>query len=156
MSLARAVYQEADIYLLDDPLSAVDSHVGKHIFEKVIGPEGMLKTKVCIDGDISSMLCSHLQVRILVTHGVGFLPQCDKIVVMDEGRITEVGSYSELIDQDGSFAEFLRNYATREDNEEGDPGTSLLHCTTRHQYAYLYHVIWRHTERIIEYSIVPF
>ena len=46
MSLARAVYQNADVYLLDDPLSAVDSHVGKHIFDKVIGPEGMLKGKV--------------------------------------------------------------------------------------------------------------
>lgn len=46
MSLARAVYQDADIYLLDDPLSAVDSNVGKHIFEKVIGPKGMLKHKV--------------------------------------------------------------------------------------------------------------
>ena len=46
VSLARAVYQEADIYLLDDPLSAVDSHVGKHIFEKVIGPEGMIRNKV--------------------------------------------------------------------------------------------------------------
>ncbi len=46
MSLARAVYQDADVYLLDDPLSAVDSHVGKHIFEQVIGPEGVLKNKV--------------------------------------------------------------------------------------------------------------
>lgn len=46
MSLARAVYQDADVYLLDDPLSAVDAHVGKHIFEKVIGPEGLLKDKV--------------------------------------------------------------------------------------------------------------
>ena len=46
VSLARAVYQNADVYLLDNPLSAVDSHVGKHIFDKVIGPEGMLKGKV--------------------------------------------------------------------------------------------------------------
>ena len=46
MSLARAVYQEADVYYFDDPLSAVDSHVGKHIFDKVIGPEGLLKNKV--------------------------------------------------------------------------------------------------------------
>ena len=46
MSLARAVYFDADIYLLDDPLSAVDSHVGKHIFNKVIGPQGLLKEKV--------------------------------------------------------------------------------------------------------------
>ena len=46
VSLARAVFQEADIYLLDDPLSAVDSQVGKHIFNKVIGPEGMIRNKV--------------------------------------------------------------------------------------------------------------
>ena len=46
ISLARAVYWDADTYLLDDPLSAVDSHVGKHIFEKVIGPNGLLKEKV--------------------------------------------------------------------------------------------------------------
>lgn len=48
VSLARAVYQDSDIYLLDDPLSAVDSHVGKHIFENVIGPRGVLKNKVYI------------------------------------------------------------------------------------------------------------
>ncbi len=46
ISLARALYSNADIYLLDDPLSAVDAHVGKSIFEKVIGPNGMLKNKV--------------------------------------------------------------------------------------------------------------
>lgn len=49
MSLARAVYQDRDLYLLDDPLSAVDSHVGKHIFENVIGPEGLLKDKVSLE-----------------------------------------------------------------------------------------------------------
>ena len=46
VSLARAVYFDADVFLLDDPLSAVDSHVGKHIFDKVIGPQGLLKEKV--------------------------------------------------------------------------------------------------------------
>ena len=45
VSVARAVYSNRDIYLLDDPLSAVDSHVGKHIFEQVIGPQGLLKNK---------------------------------------------------------------------------------------------------------------
>lgn len=46
VSLARAVYNGADVYFLDDPLSAVDSHVGKHIFENVIGPQGALRSKV--------------------------------------------------------------------------------------------------------------
>ena len=51
VSLARAVYEDADVYLMDDPLSAVDSHVGTHIFEKVIGPQGLLKGKVSINLD---------------------------------------------------------------------------------------------------------
>ena len=46
VSLARACYQDNDIYLLDDPLSAVDAHVGKRIFDNVIGPNGMLRNKV--------------------------------------------------------------------------------------------------------------
>lgn len=46
VSLARALYSEADVYLLDDPLSAVDAHVAKHIFDNVIGPEGALRQKV--------------------------------------------------------------------------------------------------------------
>ena len=55
-----------------------------------------------------------------MTHGVSFLPQCDLIVVMNEGQITEVGSYSELIDNDGHFAEFIRTYAADDENEEDD------------------------------------
>lgn len=46
VSLARALYSDADVYLLDDPLSAVDAHVSKHIFDNLIGPEGVLKGKV--------------------------------------------------------------------------------------------------------------
>ncbi|CAI8057972.1 Multidrug resistance-associated protein 1, partial [Geodia barretti] len=109
VSLARAVYQEADVYLLDDPLSAVDSHVGKHIFEKVIGPEGMIRNKT----------------RILVTHGINYLPQCDQIVVMNGGRISEIGSYGELIDADGAFAEFIRVYSgVGEEDGEDAPSVS--------------------------------
>ena len=55
VSLARAVYQDSDIYLLDDPLSAVDSHVGKHIFDKVLGPQGILKTKVLVNNKRKEM-----------------------------------------------------------------------------------------------------
>ena len=70
MSLARAVYQQADIYLLDDPLSAVDSHVGKHIFEKVIGPEGMLQGKVG-GGNSHGRRGSSISDMVLVSHVLG-------------------------------------------------------------------------------------
>ncbi|NXN34140.1 MRP3 protein, partial [Nycticryphes semicollaris] len=105
VSLARAVYSSSDIYLLDDPLSAVDSHVAKHIFDKVIGPDGVLKGKT----------------RILVTHGISFLPQVDHIVVLVDGKISEMGSYQDLLKQNKAFAEFLRNYALDEDIEEDEP-----------------------------------
>ena len=81
VSLARAAYNNSDIYLLDDPLSAVDAHVGKHIFEKVLGPKGLLKRKT----------------RLLVTHGITYLHQMDNIVVMKDGRISEVGTYKDLL-----------------------------------------------------------
>ncbi|XP_053816200.1 ATP-binding cassette sub-family C member 3 isoform X1 [Vidua chalybeata] len=105
VSLARAVYSSSDIFLLDDPLSAVDSHVAKHIFDKVIGPDGVLKGKT----------------RILVTHGISFLPQVDHIIVLEDGKISEMGSYQELLKQNKAFAEFLRNYALDEDIEEDEP-----------------------------------
>lgn len=69
VSLARAVYRKADVYLLDDPLSAVDAHVGQHIFDKVIGPKGVLRDKVlkrCTTG-VNSL--SILQQRLQHTVG---------------------------------------------------------------------------------------
>ncbi|XP_016051783.1 PREDICTED: multidrug resistance-associated protein 1 [Miniopterus natalensis] len=107
VSLARAVYCDSDIYFFDDPLSAVDSHVGKHIFENVIGPKGMLKNKT----------------RLLVTHGISYLPQVDVIIVMSGGKISEMGSYQELLARDGAFAEFLRTYSsTEQEQTEQDDG----------------------------------
>lgn len=91
VALARAVYNDSEIYLLDDPLSAVDSHVGKHIFENVIGPNSMLKNKT----------------RLLVTHGITYLPEVDNIVVLKDGEITEIGTYKQLLEKKGAFAEFL-------------------------------------------------
>ncbi|ELK33293.1 Multidrug resistance-associated protein 1 [Myotis davidii] len=107
VSLARAVYCDSDVYLFDDPLSAVDAHVGKHIFEHVIGPKGMLKNKT----------------RLLVTHGISYLPQVDVIIVMSGGKISEMGSYQELLARDGAFAEFLRTYSSAEQEQtEQDEG----------------------------------
>ena len=61
-----------------------------------------------------------LQTRILVTHGVHWLPQVDKIVVLVNGIVSEVGNYEELISHDGAFAQFLLTYLN-EENEESDP-----------------------------------
>ncbi|MED6290494.1 Multidrug resistance-associated protein 1, partial [Characodon lateralis] len=102
VSLARAVYCDRAVYLLDDPLSAVDAHVGKHIFDQVIGPQGILKDKT----------------RVLVTHGLSYLPQTSLILVMLEGEITEIGSYQHLMAKEGAFAEFLRTYATVDQTED--------------------------------------
>ena len=78
VNLARAVYFDADIYLLDDPLSAVDAKVGKHIFEK------------CISGVLSN------KIRILVTHQLQYLKNADYIVILDKGTIVKEGEYSEM------------------------------------------------------------
>ncbi|KAL4706573.1 hypothetical protein ACJJTC_015771, partial [Scirpophaga incertulas] len=107
VSLARAVYYDADIYYLDDPLSAVDSHVGKHIFEKVIGPNGMLKGKT----------------RVWVTHNVSYLAQTDLVLVLRDGEISEAGTYQQLLEKKGAFAEFLLHHlsdAERTSPEELD------------------------------------
>eukprot|EP00075_Anas_platyrhynchos_P035391 XP_027324644.1 multidrug resistance-associated protein 6 isoform X2 [Anas platyrhynchos] len=99
VNLARAVYQKASIYLLDDPLSAVDAHVGQHIFEHVLGPNGLLKNKT----------------RVLVTHTISILHQVDNIVVLVDGMISEIGSYQELLQRNGAFAEFLHSHSTAEE-----------------------------------------
>jgi len=56
VSLARAVYQDTDVYLLDDTLSAVDAHVGKHIFNNVIGPDGLLRNKVPTNNSMAILI----------------------------------------------------------------------------------------------------
>ena len=75
--------------------------------EQVIGPRGLLRNKT----------------RLLVTHGVSYLPQMDNILVMKDGAITENGSYTELLAQKGAFAEFLVQYLSEKKEEELDPET---------------------------------
>ncbi|KAM6095061.1 multidrug resistance-associated protein 1-like isoform 3-T3 [Chlamydotis macqueenii] len=102
VSLARAVYSNADLYLLDDPLSAVDVHVGKHLFEKLIGPSGLLKSKT----------------RILVTHNLTLLPHTDLIIVMEEGRIVQMGTYQELTSKKANFTELIQVFSAECKREE--------------------------------------
>ena len=63
-----------------------------------------------------------------MTHGIGFLPQCDVIVVMVDGQITEVGSYTELMENDRAFAQFLQTYRGVDEKEEEDPGKFHCNC----------------------------
>lgn len=107
ISLARAVYARADLYLLDDPLSAVDTHVGKHIFKHVIGPTGMLAGAT----------------RVFVTHAIQYLPKCGSIVTMANGTIVESGPYAELMAKRGPFAAFIDEFGAEEE-EEDDEGES--------------------------------
>jgi ABC-type multidrug transport system ATPase subunit len=80
LSLARAVYANHDVYLLDDPLSAVDVHVGKHIFDKCI--RGLLRNKIVV----------------LVTHQTQFLPLVDRVLVLNpNGTTSGLGSFAELV-----------------------------------------------------------
>ncbi|OON17784.1 ABC transporter, ATP-binding protein, partial [Opisthorchis viverrini] len=130
ISLARAVYQKADIYLLDDPLSAVDAHVANALFSQVIGPQGLLNQTT----------------RLLVTHRLINLAQADQIFTIcrssisrvafgdlgirqdnpayqtiessgdsglgfaTESYIGESGTLAELMGHNGPFAAYMRQY----------------------------------------------
>ncbi|GAB4844225.1 ATP-binding cassette sub- C member 9 [Ancistrocladus abbreviatus] len=85
IQIARAVYQDADIYLLDDPFSAVDAHTGTQLFRECL--MGILKDKTIL----------------YVTHQVEFLPVADLILVMQNGRIAQAGSFKELLTQNIGF-----------------------------------------------------
>ena len=91
MALARALYCDRDIYLLDDPLSAVDANVGQHLFREYI--LGALKGKTVI----------------LVTHQLQYLPHTDRIFIMAHGRIQQTGTYEELLNSGFDFAEILKH-----------------------------------------------
>jgi ABC-type multidrug transport system fused ATPase/permease subunit len=92
VSLARALYQDADVYLLDDCLSAVDAHVGKRIFEN------------CIKQGLAS------KTVILVTHQLQYLPFVDRVIVMEKGQITEEGHYDELMARGMSFSKLMSTH----------------------------------------------
>jgi ABC-type multidrug transport system fused ATPase/permease subunit len=89
INLARAIYNEADVYLLDDPLSAVDTHVGKHLFND------------CITSYLAN------KTRILVTHQLQYLRDADHIVIMNEGAIEAQGSFQELLGCPIDYAQLL-------------------------------------------------
>ncbi|KAG0012452.1 Multidrug resistance-associated protein 1, partial [Entomortierella chlamydospora] len=98
VSLARAAYSDADIYLLDDPLSAVDAHVDRHLWNNLLGPSGLLREKT----------------RVLVTHGIHHLREVDQIVLLNNGVIEENGHYSDLMVSKKAFYRLIKEYSILE------------------------------------------
>ncbi|KAL2613232.1 hypothetical protein R1flu_024924 [Riccia fluitans] len=89
IQLARAVYADADLYLLDDPFSAVDAHTASHLFQECV--RGVLKNKTVV----------------LVTHQVEFLQATDCILVMKDGSIVQSGRYDDLVREGREFGSFV-------------------------------------------------
>ncbi|KAF9433312.1 hypothetical protein BGZ76_009620 [Entomortierella beljakovae] len=96
VSLARAVYYKSDIVLMDDPLSAVDQNVGRQIFDQ------------CIRGFLSD------RTVVFVTHQLQYLHRCDKIVMLQHGKIAYQGTYNELMSNEPSFSALINTHVSQE------------------------------------------
>jgi ABC-type multidrug transport system ATPase subunit len=94
LAIARAVYANADVYLLDDPLSALDAKVGRRVFWQ------------CIKGELKS------KTRLLVTNQLQYVPDADVVVVLKNGRIVESGSYGDLMAKNGVLADMMQDVQT--------------------------------------------
>ncbi|XP_053167888.1 ATP-binding cassette sub-family C member 4 isoform X2 [Hemicordylus capensis] len=120
VNLARAVYQDADIYLLDDPLSAVDAEVSRHLFEK------------CICQTL------HKKLSILVTHQLQYLQSANQILILKEGNEVGKGTYSDFLRSGIDFTSLLEK---PEDDEHalipGTPSHSLSRLRTFSQSSML-------------------
>ncbi|GJE96593.1 ABC transporter [Phanerochaete sordida] len=100
INICRAIYVDADIQIFDDPLSALDAHVGRAVFANVFTHAGAGKT------------------RVLVTHALHLLPQVDYVYTVVDGRVAERGTYAALLARDGAFARFVREFGAREEQDE--------------------------------------
>ena len=100
VSIARAVYRNADIYLLDDPLSAVDAHVGQHIFSE------------CIQEALAG------KTRILVTNQTHLLGKCDQVIIMAEGCIKAMGSYESIQTQGVDLSAYIPKVMTTSTSQD--------------------------------------
>lgn len=100
INIARAIYFDADIVLMDDPLSAVDAHVGRHIFDHAI--LGLLKDKC----------------RVLATHQLWVLNRCDRIVWMENGRIQAIDTFQNLMQNHQGFQTLMETTSVEKEKEE--------------------------------------
>lgn len=105
VNIARALYFNADVLAFDDPLSALDAHVGARVFEGAF-----LKLR-----ELGKTV-------VLVTHALHFLPQVDKVFTLEDGHVVEEGTFDELVGRDGAFARLMHDFGgveeeTREEQE---------------------------------------
>ncbi|KAH3682616.1 hypothetical protein WICPIJ_006405, partial [Wickerhamomyces pijperi] len=100
INLARAVYADRDIILLDDVLSAVDARVGKHIMSE------------CINGILSS------KTRLLATHQLSLIDSADRVVILDGSGSIDVGTADELLSRSAAFANLMEFSKTSASDEE--------------------------------------
>ncbi|KAK9477858.1 P-loop containing nucleoside triphosphate hydrolase protein [Lipomyces japonicus] len=109
LSLARAVYARADVYVLDDPLSAVDQHVGRHLIDNVLGADGLLATKT----------------RVLATNAITVLSQASNITMVRDGKVVEQGPYDEVINSKAEIYNLIKEFGKKNalESEEGSDGS---------------------------------
>ncbi|XP_061349006.1 ABC transporter C family member 3-like [Gastrolobium bilobum] len=124
IQIARALYQDADIYLFDDPFSAVDAHTGSHLF------------KECLLGLLSS------KTVVYVTHQVEFLSAADLILVMKDGNITQCGKYNDLLNSGTDFMDLVgahREALSALDSLDGGPVSDKLSTSQQNVHAFISH-----------------
>lgn len=100
ISLARAIYADRDVVIMDDPLSAVDAHVGRHMFEHAIC--GLLEGRT----------------RILSTHQLHVLSRCDRVLWLDDGRVRGLGTFDSLFQESPDFRKLITSTNTTQEAKE--------------------------------------
>lgn len=100
ISMARAVYSNSDVFVFDDPLSALDAHVARQVFDR------------CIKGELRE------KTRVLVTNQLHFLSQVDRIILVHEGMVKEEGTFDDLSNNGVLFQKLMENAGKMEEYEE--------------------------------------
>ena len=108
LNIARAIYHNSDLVLMDDPLSAVDAHVGRHIFDRAI--RGLLEGKC----------------RVLATHQLHVLSRCDRVIMLENGMVRKIDTFDNLMSQDEAFRNLMATTAQEEKEEAEEGGEKQL------------------------------
>ncbi|XP_039049118.1 ABC transporter C family member 2-like [Hibiscus syriacus] len=108
VSMARAVYSNSDVYIFDDPLSALDAHVARQVFDK------------CVKGELRG------KTRVLVTNQLHFLSQVDRIILVHEGMVKEEGTFEDLSNNGLLFQKLMENAGKMEEYAEENENSDVV------------------------------